>query len=139
MTAPYQSTLISRASQKLWWLGPAALGLICGAIPFGWKLIVVSLMIILIILPGIMMLIAMKYMTRRDVAMRSRANRFVIKGNEIWAFEDHGDDTTLIEHDKFINVTFGKKYDCFIIGKGVADFILVPEDQVSDAIYEKFS
>ena len=130
MSRQYSATVISRFWGRCWWLLCLAAVAVAAVGSLGWRELLAALMVVLIARPAVMLIIAAAYLTRPSLCARTRANRWVLRGDRVWLFRDEDDATYLIECDRFTRVDYNGAVAVLTIGRGITDFVLVPSNLV---------
>lgn len=136
----YMSAIARRVALRAWWLPVLALIVIAAGLYSDIRIAILGLMLLFIIYPMIMSFTIMRYATLPCLAERTLANRFaLIDGHlhiaDVEADEESGQESVrhLGEYD-ISGVAHSGSYIIFSTGKGVADIIIAPADDVDPSV-----
>lgn len=144
-SSAYLATIVRRFARRMWWWGLVPLPVIAWGLACDVRIAIVGFMLLLIILPMLAVPTVLRYCADRRMAARSAASRFEFDGAKIRCFKQiENPDPDLPPLEELIDTVTALsarrsgKNIVFTIGRGIADFVIVPAGMAPQATMSKF-
>lgn len=131
----YINVVARRFIGRYLWVGALPLPLIAWGLHADVRFALLGLILLLIVYPMIAVLAILRYSVNPRLAARSLCNHFKIQGRDVECYSvvDDGDMARLVERAHVVDLSLqGNRY-VLSIGRGIPDFILLPDDSSMQA------
>lgn len=135
-SSAYMSAIARRGALRAWWLPALALVVICAGFYNDIRMAILGLMLLFIIYPMIMSFTIVRYATLPSLAERTLANRFALIDGHLHISSVETDEESGQENVRHLGtfdicgVTHSGIYIIFTTGKGLADIVIAPADDI---------